>query len=200
MPPATARYPRRAVTWVVRTAAFVLFVSGLALAGCREERPTGTGDPPPKDPGVEQPDKPDAPDPPVDPDDKPIPDEPLPDVRAKLQAEGTLVVTVHSRGITWIDGELALGPALLQRLSLEAEKTDMQPAVVIFYPQADKTSLGQFQSFERMMRRFEFREVRHVWGGPGWEGLGPPADTAEGPVRPPDDHGPIIPIPPGGGG
>ena len=101
-------------------------------------------------------------------------------IRAQLQQPGTLVVTVHPRGVTWIDGELALGPQLLQRLSFEAEKTDMQPELVLFYPRAGEMAMSQFRDFEHMIRRFEFREVRHVWGGKGWEGLGPAADPDTG--------------------
>jgi hypothetical protein len=98
-------------------------------------------------------------------------------VRAKLQTDDRLVITIHPMGFTWVNGEIAMLSDLLPALHREREKRGGTLKVVLFFAEAEKTPFGRFQRMEQLMRGMGIEDVTTVYGGPGFEGLGPRPDT-----------------------
>jgi len=166
-----------------------LCIISAALLGCREERPTGTN---PGTDALGDTDTPaDAtapgaqPDTPSDPDTPQFPDEPMTDLRARLQAPDRLVLTVHPHGITWVDGELTVGPDLIMRLQSARTADPPKTRVAIIIADGNATPIDAWQGFVQMCQQmgYEDDKIDLVFGGAGFEGLRPDGSTT--PATPP---------------
>ena len=164
---------------IVRTLGLVVCVSCAALAGCRGERPDNDTEPAPANEttsteNVEHTPEIGAP-----------PEEPGSAVRAKLESDDRLVITVNPSGITWVNGQIAMLADLPPALQREREKRGGTLKVVLFFAEAEKTNFQHFQEMEQLMRGMGIEDVTTVYGGAGFEGLAPTPD----PKTPPDPPG-----------
>jgi hypothetical protein len=112
------------------------------------------------------------------------PDEPAVAVRKAQQAPGRAVVTVHPHLVTWIDGELAVGPDLMFRLMKMREQGCKQVVLVV----AEGVSVeGWGQIADLLRQAFPNDDDRTiVFDQPG---LGRPVSEAPAPPAPPAGEG-----------